>query len=549
MRSRSRLLSLFALCVLVLMGAGMVRDAPRTDTEKSAPVGTDSPTGSPTAVTTGSPTAVAAATPPSWWWKELGLNKAPFYWAKAREQDPNVDERTALEALFRCESSCGHYDSKTFKPAIYWRRQCLNSTTTTQPCEMVQGNNSEQGKCAKNQTNCRLTPSFHLNQERMLYSLADVALEIARGKHTRKVKIVLLGDSIARQMFEMARCHLMRSVSLDTGEMVRVDPNANFAGWAPPVSQLARDAYNRLTIGKRHTFVIPSALLGEVEVSLMLQIAQRALVDDPELLLSICGEADLLVSTWGLHYADPHFGDFAAEMAPIVKVWRQCQDRGTTVLFAGHPMQHFFERLPEFGWYVKGTAHRACAGVPNRTLAAGMDRLDGWTQELRNLTKLLPTPWGREELAFCPNLGEKVGVHWMPWVELTRDFEHDHLKCGKLDCSHISLTPQLYSPLWDAMYLAVARDGRVRNAEKCTQSPFPPPQFSSLAKFRTGNATLSEQLQVNFEHMLGITNVYNNTELIPILGERGKEFKPLAEQFLKEQQAKLGNGTIRNTPV
>lgn len=481
--------------------------------------------------------------PMSWWMHELGLKSLPFHWTNAMEQDPETDERTPIEAMFPCESQCDNFKTSVFTQMASCRKR-YNAEQEFLPVGCQPAWN--QLKCAKNSAQCKRKRAFHLNSKRALYSLADVAVELARSKRKQKVEIFILGDSIGRQMFEVARCHLMRSVNLRTQDMVQVKQNANFASWPSEYITLARSTRYSVQFGRKHTFMIPVAETEVIVVSLVYQTAFRAIADDPEFHLQMCSQADLFISTWGAHYPDPFQGDFHADMTNVTQVWRECiAHKETTVIYAGHPMQHFFNGDPALGWFNKSMEDRTCAAIPKSTRAKlinGMDQFDGWTKVLRQLVELVPTPWQREsEMVFCPNTSSSRigGVHWFPWIDLTEHFEHLHFDCSMTDCTHIQLLPQLYTPLWDALYLAVARDGRIRN-QQCDYSSIPPPQFSSLAKHRVLQANLTLALQDNFEHMLQERPIFNDSELIPFTLERANtDFSRMSKAF---RAAKLAEG-------
>ena len=375
--------------------------------------------------------------------------------------------------------------------------------------------------------------------KRDVFTLADVATQIRRGQllssskkkpakepslsETPGVSILLMGDSVAHEYLHLARCHLMRTIHVMDRQMVTVPrgPGRNY--FIPSWLTMSRERSNRIEWVASSTFRIPSKDFGVFNLNLTLQLANKAPAQDLELLLDSCLRHDLIVFDWGLHYANPYEenGLYEQEMTKVVEVFKEClemaQSRGQvkTIVYANHPMQHFFPSHDK-GWFnhSREVTNRSCGPLPagKQQPSADKDELDGWTRILRFIAEqsssqseevvITPVAWGQLKRAYCPSSTskERRRIYWVPYMELTEEF-HDLKKPKKGDCTHLDSIPQMGTPLWDALFWSVLQQTNEQTTQ-CLAGP-PQPEFSSLAKYRTtaeAQQTVTGNYREHYEH-------------------------------------------------
>jgi len=116
---------------------------------------------------------------------------------------------------------------------------------------------------------------------------------------------------------------------------------------------------------------------------------------------------------------DPYKGDYEEEMRLTSKTLKKCLEISptTTIVYAGHPMQHFFE-INKNGWYGKNNRFKQqCLPTPENL---SFDDVDGWTKILRKNDENIwfPIPWSKETFALCPRNKKRI-IHWLLHIELT----------------------------------------------------------------------------------------------------------------------------------
>ena len=396
-----------------------------------------------------------------WWLAELGLEAYPFEWVWDAANE-------SVATMLPCE--VGFLPASATNQVRNCDARCPRPTPTT----------THFASCAVDaKLFCKplnawpRIPRLEMRDKRPLRSLVDVAalLSARHPPSDATVAIEFMGDSVAEQMFNWAKCGLARAPGV---RYVPPTPrNKSNGTWAPTLSNSdAAENPHVVRWIRRATFDVPSLKL---RVRLALVRNNRPASD--AFLLERLGSPglDLLVMNWGLHYSFESVTDFTTDMDRVVKALSSSRPpiRGEQpiLVFASHFAQHFPWRAD--GTFVRPASSHQTDTVTCSPLRVSVEQADWNTRELRRVVQahglvLEPTPWGRTASARdpCPsnnnnndddNINPKKRLHWLPVFDVTADLPTWHVG-GGVDCTHLRYLPSLAAPLWDAMYWTVVRE-------------------------------------------------------------------------------------------
>jgi len=438
------------------------------------------------------------------WWRRKLTN--PFYWSF-----DNASDTPRFAREFPCEEGCDNVECAVADrlKRTHCRNQC-GSLAVVDDC---------QSSCAPANASCaprpcvRPHPRFHFIPERPAYSLAHAAALFGKPA----VRILFLGDSTMKEIFQLARCHLGRC------EGVTASPVTHFMRFPTRISRV-RDKSAAMALAYTAAYSLqPSHGSPAVRVDVAYIQNRYVAADDAEMLRMLCEEADLLLINWALWY--PGAGAYyASVMRPALAVLAACaRDNGTVVVYANHPAQHFASPSGRFPPAAAGD--KRC--VP---LADAAEDQDVWTRVLGqtvapqlNLT-LVPSAWEDVATASCPTAialaattaSSAARLHWVPYLDATQALHRFHKpKAG--DCTHLLSLPEFGAPLFDGAFLAVLFETSLR-ARACARQP-PAAMFQPMTA--RSDAATRAQVLANFGALGGYdTGVDFNREYVFALQKR-----------------------------
>jgi len=291
-----------------------------------------------------------------------------------------------------------------------------------------------------------------------LFNPVDI---LAMLENTKNTTISFIGDSVSHQMFDSFICAIMRIEGATT---------------------VSGTGFSR----KKKRWKVGTAV--RYETSVMFNETNYNFVFHREFTFSkdgrtiqeICStDSDILVINYGLHWNthELYFEDMKFLMAFIKQ---HCLSRGIQVIFRGTTSQHFktfggsyatsnkknskdeYEKfiLNSTGFNISQstcTKMRFRDSRQMKSLFSWRDRLLVESAQSSNLT-VYETPWGKSATG-CMDTKLSSSLFFIPFGALTASLDTMH----KSECTHYCYTPELWAPVWDAIYLAV----RQRSKDLC----------------------------------------------------------------------------------
>jgi hypothetical protein len=163
------------------------------------------------------------------------------------------------------------------------------------------------------------TRIFRLKERTRLFDMSDVAAQLPEG-----AKVLFVGDSLMRQLWDAVVCDLSRSGRVDLGVETRNERTRFLATWHSFISETNMLNVTVRATGKQVTF----GQAGSFQFG------------PGDTIREACLWADVLVFNFGLHWADAN--EWRQDASLLVDMLRtHCLDKGVQVIYRGTTAQHF----------------------------------------------------------------------------------------------------------------------------------------------------------------------------------------------------------------
>jgi len=308
-------------------------------------------------------------------------------------------------------------------------------------------------------------PRFRFANGREPLSLVDFALAFKK----RRVKLLLIGDSLMGSFFTASGCHLARMVNVR--HVASRTVYVNFTARIP-----AENKYGVKTKYSAESQVY-DLFASQMRLHITYVAKNRVLFASSDIFEALCSRFDFVALAVGAHYEQGNeTAAFIGQMVSIIELVKQCvRGSGTRVAFLSHPPHRF--PFHEHGWYTdRGRKASECVVLINSTI----ERADWTTSRLREAVgrvkgvRLVP-PRAWIDDTSPQSSRDVVALHWVPQFDVLFDVlgfnrrlwntetlsktRHESSHAG-LDCLHIVFAPGLYAAAFDALALAaLSSDG------------------------------------------------------------------------------------------
>ncbi|KAH9260959.1 hypothetical protein BASA81_000655 [Batrachochytrium salamandrivorans] len=288
---------------------------------------------------------------------------------------------------------------------------------------------------------------------RQLFSLVDALLAWRKANPSRLIKqmeMLFIGDSVTGQVFTAALCELARNnlvQSLTYNSMVTV----------PVQFQTLQTA---LSFQESHV-----RLRGMEDFDFtLIFIRQFFLTHNPVGISTFFSKADVVLFGWGLHY--DRFHDLLRETLSKLLTHLSKVNKQRTYMWIGPSRRHFRYELDnnqvEGEFYHGPSKLRFCGQVarfPSNHIQFQV--LNKLVYQHVSTTKHFPARWWNWNNPPTINTTTNM-VHFFPFNELTSPFYRNYVRYNAnatvwtSDCTHTCWAPNLFEPMWDALYWIMA---------------------------------------------------------------------------------------------
>ncbi|KAH9260958.1 hypothetical protein BASA81_000654 [Batrachochytrium salamandrivorans] len=285
---------------------------------------------------------------------------------------------------------------------------------------------------------------------RPLFSLVDAMLAWQRKHPTAtRMEILFIGDSVTGQVFTAAVCELARNSQVQS-------LTYNSVVTTPIKHQASEHA---LAFQESHV-----RLLGLEHVDFcILFIRQFRMSLNPKGVSIFLSQSDVIFFGWGLHY------EISADLLHTTlrllrSTLRKLKIKQRILIWVGALRRHF--RFDPNNYLVEGRFHigtfpyKFCGPVARFPVTdARFQTINQQVLDYVQSKHLFDAQWFKwNELVS----GHRDEMYFYPFTELTSPFFRNHKSYNvntsiqAVDCTHTCWAPNLFEPMWDALYLLMA---------------------------------------------------------------------------------------------